>query len=133
MTLDLTFAVSMLLGLFGVATMFMATGHSPRQRRWAPVVGLVAQFAWAFYAYLLGPAAGGLWILVALHAGVYVRGIVVQWDLRRWLFRRFAVSLARRGRCVDCGARLTTQERYYYGSNCERCEGADWQEMERAQ
>lgn len=79
MTFDLTFAVSMLLGLFGVATMFMATGHSTRQRRWAPVVGLVAQLAWGYYAFLLGPAAGGLWILVALYAVVYVRGIVVQW------------------------------------------------------
>jgi hypothetical protein len=78
-TLDLTFAVSMLLGVFGVLTMWMATGHSKVQRRWAPIVGLVAQFAWGFYAYLLGPAAGGLWILVALYAVVYVRGIVVQW------------------------------------------------------
>ena len=79
MNFDLTFAVSLLLGGFGVATMWMATGKSDAQRRWAPIVGLVAQFAWGFYAYLLGPAAGGLWILVALYAGVYVRGIVVQW------------------------------------------------------
>ena len=79
MTLDLTFAVSMLLGVFGVLTMLMATGHSKVQRRWAPIVGLTAQLAWGWYAWLLGPAAGGLWILVALYAGVYVRGIVVQW------------------------------------------------------
>ena len=79
MTLDLTFAVSMLLGAFGLLTMWMSQGHSRRQRKAAPIVGLVAQIAWGWYAWLLGPAAGGLWILVALYAAVYVRGIWVQW------------------------------------------------------
>lgn len=79
MTMNLTFAVSMLLGLFGVATMWMSQGHSRIQRKAAPIVGLTAQFAWAWYAWLLGPAAGGLWILVALYAAVYARGIFVQW------------------------------------------------------
>lgn len=130
MKVDLTFAVSMLLGLFGVATMYMATGHSDRQRRWAPVVGLVAQFARGWYAWLLGPAAGGLWILVGLYAAVYARGIAVQWDLRRWLWRRFGSEHP--GRCVGCGARLTADERHYYETNCERCEGLAWAEMERA-
>lgn len=132
MNLDLTFAVSLLLGAFGICTMWMATGRSDRQRRWAPIVGLVAQFAWAFYAYLLGPSAGGLWILVALYAGVYVRGIWVQWDARRWLCRRFAAFLSQQGRCVGCGARLTTNERSYFGCTCERCEGLAWEAMERA-
>ena len=79
MNFDLTFAVSMLLGVFGVITMWMSQGHSVRQRKAAPIVGLIAQFAWGWYAWLLGPKAGGLWILVALYAVVYVRGIVVQW------------------------------------------------------
>ena len=79
MTVSLTFAVSLLLGAFGICTMWMATGRSDVQRKWAPIVGLTAQLAWGWYAYLLGPAAGGLWILVALYAVVYVRGIVVQW------------------------------------------------------
>jgi hypothetical protein len=80
MTIDLTFAVSMLLGVFGVVTMWMATGHNRMQRKAAPIVGLVAQIAWGWYAWLLGPAAGGLWILVGLYAAVYVRGIWVQWS-----------------------------------------------------
>ncbi len=77
--MTLTFAVSVLLGAFGVATMWMATGHSRLQRKVAPVVGLIAQLVWGWYAWLLGPAAGGLWVLVALYAAVYVRGIWVQW------------------------------------------------------
>lgn len=77
--MTLTFAVSMLLGLFGVATMWMSQGHSRIQRKVAPIVGLTAQLAWAWYAYLLGPSAGGLWVLVVLYAGVYIRGILVQW------------------------------------------------------
>ena len=77
--MTLTFALSLLLGAFGVATMWMSQGKSPVQRRYAPVVGIVAQFAWAFYAYLLGPAAGGLWLLIVLYAAVYLRGIAVQW------------------------------------------------------
>jgi hypothetical protein len=79
MTLDITFAVSMLLGVFGVLTMWMSQGHSVVQRKAAPIVGLVAQLAWGWYAWLLGPAAGGLWILVLLYAAVYLRGIAVQW------------------------------------------------------
>lgn len=131
MTMDLTLAVSMLLGLFGVATMFMATGRSDHQRRWAPVVGLIAQFAWGWYAWLLGPAAGGLWILVALHAAVYARGIWVQWELRRWLWRRFGPARSI-DRCAGCGKRLTSIELSYYGTTCERCEGIAMQEMEDA-
>lgn len=83
MTLDLTFAVSLVLGALGVATMWMATGHSARQRQFAPLVGMVSQLAWAYYAWLLGPKAGGLWILVALYACVYARAIWMQWGLRR--------------------------------------------------
>lgn len=79
MTLDLTFAVSLLLGLFGMTTMWMATGRSARQRKFAPLVGLAAQFAWGFYAWLLGPKAGGLWILIVMYAAVYARGVWVQW------------------------------------------------------
>lgn len=77
--MTLVLAVSMMLGLFGVATMFMSQGHSRAQRRAAPIVGLIAQIGWGWYAWLLGPAGGGLWILVALYSAVYVRGIVVQW------------------------------------------------------
>jgi hypothetical protein len=129
MTVSLTFAVSLLLGAFGICTMWMATGRSDVQRKWAPIVGLTAQLAWGWYACLLGPAAGGLWILVALYAGVYVRGIWVQWDLRRWAWQRFGSGHP--SRCVDCGARLTANEREYYGSNCARCEGIAFAEMER--
>jgi hypothetical protein len=79
MTLDLTFAVSMLLGVFGVVTMWMSQGHSRIQRKAAPIVGLTAQFAWGYYAFLLGPKAGGLWVLIVMYGAVYVRGIWVQW------------------------------------------------------
>lgn len=129
MKFDLTFAVSMLLGLFGVATMWMATGHNPRQRRFAPIVGLVAQLAWGWYAWLLGPKAGGLWILVALYAGVYLRGIWVQWNLRAWLWLRL-VHERPAHRCADCGAKLTGNELKYYGHWCERCESIAMERME---
>ena len=29
-------------------------------------------------------------------------------------------------RCVGCNVRLTTEEHYYYGHNCERCEGIEF-------
>jgi hypothetical protein len=130
MTLDLTLAVSLLLGAFGICTMWMATGRSDRQRRFAPIVGLVAQFAWGWYAWLLGPAAGGLWILVALYAAVYLRGIWVQWELRRWIWRRFGTPSETQ--CHGCGRELTRDEAFHYNFNCERCEGIAMQEMDEA-
>jgi hypothetical protein len=130
MTFDLTFAVSMLLGLFGVATMWMATGHNERQRKFAPIVGLCAQFAWGWYAWLLGPKAGGLWILVALYAAVYARGAWVQWEIRRALWRRFGTPSDTQ--CHGCGREMTREEAYHYISHCERCEGIAWAEQERA-
>jgi hypothetical protein len=80
MTIDQTFAVSLVLGAFGMLTMWMSQGHDRIQRKFAPVVGIVAQVFWGYYAWLLGPAAGGLWILIAMYSLVYLRGIWVQWS-----------------------------------------------------
>jgi hypothetical protein len=130
MTLNLTLVVSMLLGLFGVATMWMSQGHSRIQRKAAPIVGLVAQLAWGWYAWLLGPLAGGLWILIALYAAVYLRGIWVQWEVRRWAWQKWGTQSDTQ--CHFCGRELTPDEAHHYIFNCERCEGIEQEAVERA-
>lgn len=65
-----------ILAITGLAALWMALGTSPRQRRWAPVVGLVGQPAWLWYAWSAG--AWGLFVLSVAYALVYARGVWVQ-------------------------------------------------------
>lgn len=64
------------IALFGLSSLWMAMGHSPQQRRWAPVVGLCGQPFWAAFAWQT--EGWGLGILVAAYTAVYVRGAWVQ-------------------------------------------------------
>lgn len=65
------------LAFFGLSALWMAMGHSPRARRWAPIVGLCGQPFWMLFAWQT--AAWGLMALSAVYAAVYVRGAWLQW------------------------------------------------------
>lgn len=69
--------VQFALAFFGLAALFMAMGHNPRARRWAPIVGLCGQPAWI--AFAIGAEAWGLLALAIAYSAVYARGAWVQW------------------------------------------------------
>ncbi len=62
-----------LMALFGLSAMALALSPRPTRRAWAPVVGLMGQPAWSFFAYQTG--GWGLGLLVAAYTVVYVRAI----------------------------------------------------------
>lgn len=65
------------LAAFGLTAMWLAMGHNPKARRWAPVVGLMGQPWWLWFAW--SAQAWGLMALSLAYSAVYVRGIIVQW------------------------------------------------------
>ena len=65
------------MAAFGLSSIYMAMGNSPKLRKWAPIVGLAGQPFWAFFAWQT--QGWGLAVLVLAYSAVYVRGIVVQW------------------------------------------------------
>lgn len=65
------------LAFFGLTALFMATGHNPRARRWAPLVGLAGQPFWI--AFSVQASAWGLLALSMAYSAVYVRGAWLQW------------------------------------------------------
>ena len=65
------------LAAFGLTALYMAMSRHPRANRWAPVVGLCGQPAWAIFA--VQAEAWGLLALSTAYALVYVRGCWVQW------------------------------------------------------
>jgi hypothetical protein len=68
------------LAAFGLAALWMATGHSQRARRWAPIVGLCGQPAWLAFAWQ--SQAWGLLVLSLAYTAVYARAAWVQWRAR---------------------------------------------------
>ena len=64
------------LAFFGLTALWLATGESLVGRRWAPVVGLIGQPAWMWFAVESG--AWGLLLLSMAYTGVYARGAWVQ-------------------------------------------------------
>lgn len=69
--------IQLALAIFGLTALFMATGHDPRARRWAPIVGLCGQPFWI--AFSIDAGAWGLLALSIAYSAVYVRGIWLQW------------------------------------------------------
>lgn len=117
------------MSVFGLAALGMAYSGRARMMKWSPLVGLIGQPFWALFAWIVSSWA--LALLVPAFSAVYLFGVWVQWELRRWLWRRFGPARSI-DRCADCGKRLTSIELSYYVSTCERCEGIAMQEMERA-
>lgn len=66
-----------LIALFGLTAVYCATGNSVRLRKWAPIIGLTGQPAWAWFAWQ--SQGWGLGLLVMAYSTVYIRGILVQW------------------------------------------------------
>lgn len=64
-----------LMALFGLSAMALALSPRPTRRAWAPVVGLMGQPAWSYFAYETG--GWGLGLLVAAYTLVYIRAICV--------------------------------------------------------
>ena len=52
--------IQLALAFFGLSAMFMATGHNPRARKFAPVLGLCSQPFWYFTA-MNAQALGACW------------------------------------------------------------------------
>lgn len=62
-----------LMALFGLSAMAAALSTNDTARRWAPMLGLCGQPAWAYFAYQTG--GWGLGLLVAAYTVVYIRAI----------------------------------------------------------
>ena len=69
--------IQLALAFFGLSAMFMATGHNPRARRWAPIVGICGQPFWVIFS--IQTHAWGLLALSVVYTAVYVRGAILQW------------------------------------------------------
>lgn len=69
--------IQLAIALFGLTAITFAMGSDPRLRKWAPLVGLAGQPAWAFFAYETG--GWGLGVLVLAYTVVYLRAAMVQW------------------------------------------------------
>lgn len=69
--------IQLALAFFGLTALFMATGHNPRARRWAPIIGLCGQPFWV--AFSISASAWGLLALSIAYSAIYVRGIWLQW------------------------------------------------------
>lgn len=65
------------IAMFGLTSIWLAMGRNSTGRKWAPIVGLLGQPAWAWFAYESN--AWGLAVLVMAYTLVYIRGVFVQW------------------------------------------------------
>jgi hypothetical protein len=61
----------------GLTALYMAMGGNAVMLKWAPVIGLCGQPAWAYFAWRTG--AVGVGLLVPCYTAVYCRGIWMQW------------------------------------------------------
>ena len=69
--------IQFFMALFGLTSIYCAMGKSARLRKWAPIIGLAGQPAWAWFAWQ--SQAWGLGVLVLAYTLVYCNGIRVQW------------------------------------------------------
>lgn len=69
--------IQLALAVFGLSALAMALGKNPRLRKWAPIVGLLGQPFWLWFA--LRVDAWGLFAISLAYTGVYVFGVRTQW------------------------------------------------------
>lgn len=69
--------IQLALAFFGLTALYMATGHNPVARKWAPVIGLCGQPFW--FIFSVQASAWGLLALSLTYSAVYLRGIWLQW------------------------------------------------------
>lgn len=60
------------LATFGLAYVWMSASDSLHARRWAPLVGLMGQPAWVYFA--VSSEAWGLLAITMAYTALYVRG-----------------------------------------------------------
>lgn len=72
------FVQSMLL-LLGVTAHFLNQEKDGPVRRWAPVLGIAAQFFWITHAFRCDPIAWGIVLLAFLYGYGWWRGLRKQW------------------------------------------------------
>jgi len=70
--------IQFLMAACGLTSIYCAMGDNPRLRKFAPIIGLAGQPAWAWFAWQ--SQAWGMGLLVAAYTLVYIRGIWVQWS-----------------------------------------------------
>lgn len=64
----------LLLAVFGLAALWMAYSPNMHLRRYSPVVGLLGQPAWMWFA--IESSAWGLAVLCAAYTAVYLHGAI---------------------------------------------------------
>lgn len=69
--------IQLALAVFGLTALWLAMGHDPAHRKWAPVIGLCGQPFWMWFA--LSANAWGLLVLSMAYTAVYARGAWLQW------------------------------------------------------
>ena len=76
----------LLMASFGLVAVWIALGRPDHPwRRWAPVIGMCGQPAWAYFAWSLHQRGENVWGLVTIVVAwtvVYARGIWLQWSAR---------------------------------------------------
>lgn len=65
------------LAVFGLAALAMAMGQRPALQKWAPIVGLLGQPFWFWFA--MRSSAWGLLVLAVAFTATYAFGAWVQW------------------------------------------------------
>lgn len=65
------------MALFGLSSIYCAMGNDAKLRKFAPILGLAGQPAWAYFAWQ--SQAWGMGLLVLAYTLVYIRGAWVQW------------------------------------------------------
>lgn len=69
--------IQLAIGLCGLLALSFAMCDNPTLRKWAPIIGLLGQPAWALFAYQTG--GWGLGVLVAAYTLIYLRAAVLEW------------------------------------------------------
>ena len=65
------------IGVFGVASIWLANDPRPNYRRWACVAGLIAQPAWFWSAW--HAQQFGIFVLAFFYTAGWIRGIRTNW------------------------------------------------------
>lgn len=67
----------MMIGVFGVAAIWLSQDLRPERRRWASVCGLIAQPFWFYATWTAGQY--GIFALSFLYAASWMRGFYGYW------------------------------------------------------
>lgn len=66
-----------IIGICGMASIWLANNPQPNWRRWACIIGLAAQPAWMYSSWTAGQF--GIFALSFIYAAGWIRGIWHSW------------------------------------------------------